>query len=82
MDTRMLWQPSLPERYTTMDPAELSEAIEDRRRRLGERLFILGHHYQVDDVIRHADASGDSLKLSQIAARVAVERDVTGAQHQ
>jgi quinolinate synthase len=35
---------------------------------LGDRLFILGHHYQRDDVIAFADVTGDSFKLSQQAA--------------
>ena len=35
---------------------------------LGAKLLVLGHHYQQDDVIRHADLIGDSLKLSQMAA--------------
>jgi len=72
----MLWQPSLPKGYTAMDADRLNEAIEARRAALGERLVILGHHYQTDAVIRHADFTGDSLKLSQIAARIAGERDV------
>lgn len=72
----MLWQPSLPETYLALTPGRLAEAIADRRRRLGEKLVILGHHYQQDDVIRHADFTGDSLKLSQLAAGVASEQDV------
>ena len=64
----MLWQPSLPERYTKADPTRLRDEIDERRERLGERLLILGHHYQVDEVIRHADVTGDSLKLCQVAA--------------
>src|SRR5688572_19714524 len=72
----MLWQPSLPERYTTASPAELGASIEERRRQLGQSLVILGHHYQTDEVIRHADFTGDSLKLSQTAARIAGERPV------
>ncbi|GAB4386924.1 MAG: quinolinate synthase NadA [Phycisphaerales bacterium] len=72
----MLWQPSLPERYTKASDEELSAAIEDRRQRLGEQLVILGHHYQTDDVICHADFTGDSLKLSQLAGAVARERNV------
>ncbi|MCA9305291.1 MAG: quinolinate synthase NadA [Phycisphaerales bacterium] len=63
-----LWQPSLPEKYTTMPGDELAAAITARRKQLGDRLIILGHHYQVDEVIRHADFTGDSLKLSQLAA--------------
>lgn len=63
-----LWQPSLPDKYTTMPSDELAAAITARRKQLGDRLIILGHHYQVDEVIRHADFTGDSLKLSQLAA--------------
>ncbi len=72
----MLWQPSLPDTYLKLSPEELSARIEQRRRQLGESLVVLGHHYQTDDVIRHADFTGDSLKLSQLAASVARERDV------
>lgn len=35
---------------------------------LGDRLYILGHHYQRDEVIQFADTTGDSFKLSQQAA--------------
>jgi quinolinate synthase len=35
---------------------------------LGERLFVLGHHYQRDEVIEFADVTGDSFKLAQQAA--------------
>ncbi len=70
----MLWQPSLPEVYHTLPPSELAARIAARRAELGDALVILGHHYQTDEVIRHADITGDSLKLSQAAARLAVER--------
>ncbi|MCC6207558.1 MAG: quinolinate synthase NadA [Gammaproteobacteria bacterium] len=42
--------------------------IRAARATLGERLLILGHHYQREEVYRHADVSGDSLKLSRQAA--------------
>ncbi|MEM1330493.1 MAG: quinolinate synthase NadA [Planctomycetota bacterium] len=74
-----LWQPSLDEHYLKMDPAEAARQIEDRRARLGDRLVILGHHYQVDDVIRHADLRGDSLKLSQQAADIARDTERSAA---
>jgi len=71
-----LWQPSLPEVYRGLGDEHLAAQITDRRHRLGDRLVILGHHYQQDDVIAHADITGDSLKLSQLAASVAAEKDV------
>ncbi|WP_029922887.1 quinolinate synthase NadA [Nevskia soli] len=40
---------------------------------LGKRLAILGHHYQRDEVFKHADFTGDSLKLSQLAAKTEAE---------
>ena len=70
----MLWQPSLPERYLNATEEELGAQIAARRAELGSRLLILGHHYQQDDVIRHADLVGDSLKLSQMAAAEAPRR--------
>src|SRR5689334_1138221 len=35
---------------------------------LGDRVFVLGHHYQRDEVIRFADVTGDSFKLARDAA--------------
>ncbi|MHC4976790.1 MAG: quinolinate synthase NadA [Planctomycetota bacterium] len=68
------WQPSIDEKYTRASAEELSEAIEARRRELGDALIILGHHYQTDEVIAHADFTGDSLKLSQLAAEQVEKR--------
>lgn len=65
----MLWQPALPESYTKASPADLAARITARRKELGSSLIILGHHYQTDEVIQHADFTGDSLKLSQLAAQ-------------
>ncbi|MEM9166286.1 MAG: quinolinate synthase NadA [Planctomycetota bacterium] len=72
----MLWQPSLHDRYTHADSEALAADIAARRAELGDRLVILGHHYQTDAVIRHADLIGDSLKLSQLAAKVTDEQPV------
>ncbi len=40
------------------------------RQRLGERVVVLGHHYQQDDVISFADVTGDSLELARKAAEL------------
>jgi len=70
----MLWQPSLPKAYTSMPPEDVAKAIRERKAELGDALVVLGHHYQTDSIIEHADHTGDSLKLSQIAAGLAAER--------
>jgi quinolinate synthase len=54
--------------YRGLDDAVLSARIEAVRRRMGRRLVILGHHYQQDVVIAHADLQGDSYQLSKSAA--------------
>ena len=54
--------------YRSVENGELSQRIEAVRSELGTRLLILGHHYQQDEVIVHADLRGDSYQLSQMAA--------------
>jgi len=66
--TTMLWQPTLPDEYTRTSEDELAERIRARKAELGDQLVILGHHYQQDGVIQFADFTGDSFKLSQLAA--------------
>lgn len=54
--------------YKPLSNEELSARIDAGRKKLGKSLLILGHHYQQDEVIAHADLRGDSLQLSQQAA--------------
>jgi quinolinate synthase len=61
-------QRALPERYRDASAEELADWIEAAKAVLGDRLLILGHHYQRDEVMRWADARGDSFGLSRIAA--------------
>jgi len=61
-------QETLPESYARLDSEQLADRIAERKRQLGGSLCILGHHYQRDEVIRFADFTGDSLRLSQLAA--------------
>jgi quinolinate synthase len=61
-------QGALTERYAAADPEDLARRIAAAKAALGSRLLILGHHYQRDEVMRFADARGDSFGLSRIAA--------------
>jgi quinolinate synthase len=61
-------QTALPERYTRATPDELVERVGAAKAALGDRLLVLGHHYQRDEVMRWADARGDSFGLSRLAA--------------
>ncbi len=55
------------ENYLALPDHTMDERIANARTRLGATTLILGHHYQRDEVIRFADATGDSYKLSRIA---------------
>ncbi|HEY3283450.1 MAG TPA: quinolinate synthase NadA [Armatimonadota bacterium] len=62
-------QQPLPREYLQLDAQELGDRITAARKRLGDELVVLGHHYQRDEVIRHADFRGDSLKLARLASQ-------------
>ena len=53
-----------------MNHRECGRIIREAKAELGERLIILGHHYQSDDVIEHADFVGDSLELARKASQI------------
>src|SRR5688572_17587284 len=62
-------QTILPEHLTRLTDSETDTKIRELRARLGERLVILGHHYQRDEVIKFADIRGDSFKHAQWAGK-------------
>ncbi len=59
---------TIPQFYAHMSGEELDKRIAAAKAALGERLVILGHHYQRDEIIKYADFRGDSFKLAQQAA--------------
>ncbi|MBK5238240.1 MAG: quinolinate synthase NadA [Actinomycetales bacterium] len=60
-------QGGLPSEYKTATNDELHERIRIAKETLGERVVILGHFYQREEVVRHADYLGDSFQLAVAA---------------
>ena len=52
----------------SMEEQAVSDRIQELKAQLGDDLLILGHHYQRDSIVMHADFLGDSFMLSQQAA--------------
>lgn len=60
--------PQIPESELSDEKVKIElKAIKER---LGDRVVVLGHHYQQDDVVAFADVTGDSLELAKKAAQV------------
>lgn len=57
------------ENYLVLPDTSMDDRIAAAREKLGEEVVILGHHYQRDEVIRFADARGDSYRLSKVASQ-------------
>ena len=57
------------EEYLVLSDEDIATRIEIARATLGPKVVILGHHYQRDDVIRHADLNGDSYQISVLASQ-------------
>ncbi len=55
--------------YALLDDVECEARIVAAKKKLNGRCIVLGHHYQRDEVFKHADITGDSLKLSREAAK-------------
>jgi len=57
------------ENYLVLPDRTMDDRIAEARRELGRDCVILGHHYQRDEVIKFADFTGDSYKLSKLSAQ-------------
>lgn len=58
-----MYQEPLPAEYQNLPDEEISRRIRAAKQALGSKAVILGHHYQRDQIIEHADYRGDSYKL-------------------
>jgi quinolinate synthase len=74
--TRLGDRQALPEKYLRLADDDMERRLAAAKTSLGERLVILGHHYQRDEVLKFADYTGDSLKLAQYAARRGAADDI------
>lgn len=60
-------QGPLPTEYTEASAEELRERIAAAKGTLGEKVVVLGHFYQRDEIVEHADFVGDSFQLARAA---------------
>lgn len=60
-------QGSIPEEYRKASDEELHERIASAKAMLGDRVVVLGHFYQRDEIVQHADFLGDSFQLARAA---------------
>jgi quinolinate synthase len=60
-------QGGIPERYRQASREELDQRIRAAKEQLGERVVVLGHFYQRDEVVQYADYVGDSFQLANAA---------------
>jgi len=63
-----MYQAPLPQEYVGLSEQETDRRTRAAKAKLGLRLVILGHHYQRDEIIAHADFRGDSYKLAKDAS--------------
>lgn len=57
---------TLPEKYNQLTEKDMKLRIAQIKQELGSRLFMPAHHYQKDEIVQFADATGDSLQLAQL----------------
>jgi quinolinate synthase len=60
-------QGALPAEYQQASDDELHERIRAAKKNLGDKVVILGHFYQRDEIVQHADYLGDSFQLANAA---------------
>ena len=58
------------EAFEGLQNDECQKRILDAKKKLGKKIIILGHHYQNESVYKHADLTGDSLKLAKYVSNL------------
>ena len=66
----------LPDTYRSIEESELIARIKDKKHELGNKLVILGHHYQIPQIVALSDFRGDSFELSRLASQQKEARDI------
>jgi quinolinate synthase len=66
----------MPDEYRGLSPEEIDARIAKVKLSLGDKLTILGHYYQRDDVVKWSDHQGDSFKLAKYGSEAAAEHIV------
>ncbi|MDL5375640.1 quinolinate synthase NadA [Exiguobacterium mexicanum] len=61
---------TMPALYAELTVEQMEQRIKAIKARLGSRLFLPAHHYQKDEVVQFADATGDSLQLARLAEQM------------
>lgn len=61
---------TMPAQYAELTIEQMEQRIEAIKVRLGSRLFLPAHHYQKDEIVQFADATGDSLQLARFAEQM------------
>jgi len=66
----------MPDEYRGFEAGEIDARIAKAKKDLGDKLTILGHYYQRDEVVKWADHQGDSYKLAKFGSTAAAEHIV------
>lgn len=65
LDLKAFEKQAIPLAYEEATEDELKEIIRKNKQQLGEKLVLLAHHYQKDEIVEFADEVGDSLELAK-----------------
>jgi len=65
LDLKAFEKQAIPAMYEEAEDHDLKKIIRKQKAKLGDKLVLLAHHYQKDDIVEFADEIGDSLELAK-----------------